>query len=68
MQRRLEFHCVQTVVGGDTEAGGEVEEVVASGQVEDVETQEDPSMPLGVFVVDSEVAVVAGSLRILNIG
>lgn len=68
MQRHLESHCVQTVVGGDSEAEGEAEEVVASGQVEDVETQEEPSMLLGVFVVDSEVAVLAGSLRILNIG
>lgn len=68
MQRHLEFHCVQTVVGGDTEAEGEVEVVVASGQVEDVETQEETSMLLGVFVVDTEVAVVAGSSRILNIG
>lgn len=66
MQRHLESHCVQTVVGGDTEAEGEVE--VASGEVEDVETQEDPSMLLGVFVVDTEVAVVEGSSQILNIG
>lgn len=68
MQRHLEFHCVQTVAGGDSEPEGEAEELVASEAVEDVETQEEPTMLLGVFVVDSEVAVVAGSLRILNIG
>lgn len=65
MLKHSESRFVQIVAEGVTEA----EEVLASVAVEDVAVAEVVlSPPLGDFVGDSEEVVVAGSLRILNIG
>lgn len=65
MLKHSESRFVQIVAEGVTEA----EEVLASVAVEDVAVAEVVlSPPLVDFVGDSEEVVVAGSLRILNIG
>lgn len=65
MLKLLESHFVQIVAVGVTEA----EEALASVVAEDVVVaEEEPSLPLEGFVLDSEALVGVGSLQILNIG
>lgn len=68
MQRHLVFHCVQIVAVEASEGEVAEELLAASGVEEDVEVQEEVSVPLEDSGVDSEVDVVAESLQILNIG